>query len=73
MLILSAEGPKSVRDDDVLAVSRDDARASLGHAAMCRRASRNDGPPRQQHLPQRDRQPAQVGIGDQPDLLAGQP
>ena len=31
------------------------------------------GPPRQQHLPQRDRQPAHVGIGDQPDLLAGQP
>jgi hypothetical protein len=31
------------------------------------------GVPRQQHLPQRDRQPAHVGIGDQPDLLAGQP
>ena len=30
-------------------------------------------PPRQQHLPQRDSQPAHVGIGDQPDLLAGQP
>jgi hypothetical protein len=24
-------------------------------------------------LPQRDRQPAQVGIGDQPDLPTGQP
>jgi hypothetical protein len=32
-----------------------------------------ESPPRQQHLPQPDRQPAQVGIGDQPDLLAGQP
>lgn len=29
--------------------------------------------PRQQHLPHRDRQPAHVCIGDQPDLLAGQP
>jgi hypothetical protein len=30
-------------------------------------------PRRQQHLPQRDGQPAKVGIGDQPDLPAREP
>jgi hypothetical protein len=48
----------------------DEARQGQGARAVVQHMF---DPRRQQHLPQRDRQPAKVGIGDQPDLPAREP